>query len=360
MAKVTQKLYKIGYDNINIELDLMAKVLYETPDLFSEILNSHALENVRVCISHPNASGVEVLKDATNIEQDLRPLCFYVHSGDVTILDIYLRGLCAGTHNVYVAARFGTQTRVIYRGVVVVANNPSSDWNQDIKQEEITVCETYGVVDGNVYQVDGDSASITETLKVNGNISATGTLEGNGLRLGNEQVELNDTHCIAFGAVNTDHSDNQIAANKNGSMAFGSVNSDDGFRIVANAQGALAFGMAYQGNIEADGVGSIAAGYGACYALGEGSVAIGQGVVAKTSHSVALGNGTVASDACQVAIGKLNVEDTNDDYAFIIGNGTSYDNRSNAFAIDWQGNLVLFNNGTPVVLTPAKLAALIA
>ena len=31
-----------------------------------------------------------------------------------------------------------------------------------------------------------------------------------------------------------------------------------------------------------------------------------------------------------------------------------------AFAIDWNGNLVLFNAGTPVVLTPAKLAALIA
>ena len=61
-----------------------------------------------------------------------------------------------------------------------------------------------------------------------------------------------------------------------------------------------------------------------------------------------------------MVVGKCNVVDTNGDYALIVGNGTDDEHRSNAFAIDWNGNLVLFNAGTPVVLTPAKLAQLIA
>lgn len=77
-------------------------------------------------------------------------------------------------------------------------------------------------------------------------------------------------------------------------------------------------------------------------------------------NAAAQGTGTIARTTAQMVVGKYNVEDTNGDYALIVGNGTDDNARSNAFAIDWSGNLVLFDNGTPVVLTPSKLATLIA
>lgn len=54
---------------------------------------------------------------------------------------------------------------------------------------------------------------------------------------------------------------------------------------------------------------------------------------------VGFGNGTIPS-AYGIAMGKYNEEDSNDDYALIIGNGTDDDNRSNVFTVDWDGNIV--------------------
>lgn len=56
--------------------------------------------------------------------------------------------------------------------------------------------------------------------------------------------------------------------------------------------------------------------------------------------SHAQNNGTKASSYCQTAMGKYNVEDANDDYALIIGNGTSDNARSNAAAITWLGEYI--------------------
>ena len=36
--------------------------------------------------------------------------------------------------------------------------------------------------------------------------------------------------------------------------------------------------------------------------------------------------------------GKCNIEDTENKYAHIVGNGTSYNKRSNAHTLDWNGN----------------------
>lgn len=55
-------------------------------------------------------------------------------------------------------------------------------------------------------------------------------------------------------------------------------------------------------------------------------------------RTLTVGSGLIASDSDKVVVGKLNVEDTNDDYAFIVGNGVS--TRNNAFTVDWNGNIV--------------------
>lgn len=53
--------------------------------------------------------------------------------------------------------------------------------------------------------------------------------------------------------------------------------------------------------------------------------------------SSTLGEGLIASARDQVATGRFNIADTTS--ALIVGNGTDDSNRSNAFALDWDGNL---------------------
>lgn len=51
------------------------------------------------------------------------------------------------------------------------------------------------------------------------------------------------------------------------------------------------------------------------------------------------GNGTYANGTAQMAIGQYNRIDTNEEYAFIIGDGSSDANRSNLFGIKWNGTI---------------------
>lgn len=98
----------------------------------------------------------------------------------------------------------------------------------------------------------------------------------------------------------------------------------------------------------AAGEGSFAAGASA-YATGKYSVAFGQYgrtdaiasgdtsfVVngrATKANSVAIGKGTLASSNEQIVLGTYNIEDTNGDYSFILGNGTTTSARKNALTI---------------------------
>jgi hypothetical protein len=48
----------------------------------------------------------------------------------------------------------------------------------------------------------------------------------------------------------------------------------------------------------------------------------------------------------------FNIEDTNEKYVSIVGNGTNYNNRSNAHTLDWDGNAWFAGTieGTAVIL----------
>ena len=63
--------------------------------------------------------------------------------------------------------------------------------------------------------------------------------------------------------------------------------------------------------------------------------------------SSSFGEGLIASSEKQAVFGKYNEEDSNDDYALIIGNGTADNARSNAYAQKWDGTHV-FANGTKI------------
>ena len=75
---------------------------------------------------------------------------------------------------------------------------------------------------------------------------------------------------------------------------------------------------------------TVASGY---YSHAEGTGSTASGIA---SH--AEGSGTKASSGNQHVQGKYNIEDTENKYAHIVGNGTSNTKRSNAHTLDWQGN----------------------
>ena len=113
----------------------------------------------------------------------------------------------------------------------------------------------------------------------------------------------------------------------------------------AEGQGTTASG----GQSHAEGAGTTASGYqshaegSSTTASGHQSHAEGSSTTASGLGSHAEGQGTKASSANQHVQGKFNVEDANDTYAFIIGNGSTNNARHNAFAIDWNG--LIYVNG---------------
>ena len=95
---------------------------------------------------------------------------------------------------------------------------------------------------------------------------------------------------------------------------------------------------------------------GSTYAGGAYSHAEGQGTQALKKCSHAGGYKTIANATNQTVIGTYNAVDYINEYAFIVGNGDSESNRSNAFAVKWDGTLVVGG----VAITPAQLTKLLA
>ena len=79
-------------------------------------------------------------------------------------------------------------------------------------------------------------------------------------------------------------------------------------------------------------------------ASGNESHAEGMNTTASGDNSHAEGNHTIAAGDNQHVSGKYNIEDSNDTYAEIVGNGTSNNIRSNARTLDWSGNESLAGN----------------
>lgn len=73
-------------------------------------------------------------------------------------------------------------------------------------------------------------------------------------------------------------------------------------------------------------------------ASGNGSHTEGEFTTASGDCSHAEGGNTIASSNYQHVQGKYNIEDANDKYAHIVGNGKSGMERSNAHTLDWEGN----------------------
>lgn len=231
-----------------------------------------------------------------------------------------------------------------------------------------------------------------------GTISATGAFAhgyavGDGTNNNSAGIKATNTGAIALGSVDRGF----IEASGEGSLAGGSNYPGDTSHIKASGKGSFAHGMTYDYDIIASGEGAVAVGYacsdGDITASGEGSFAGGYGdntasgvasfsfgyeTYATNNYAVAMGNSvtasgesshaegsstvasgdnshaggyaTIAQRASQTVIGEFNEADTGSqaydkgDYAFIIGNGTGNNARSNALTVDWSGNLEAAGN----------------
>lgn len=125
---------------------------------------------------------------------------------------------------------------------------------------------------------------------------------------------------------------NSNTADGNGAVAAGSNNT---------ASGNYTLAMGSQNT--ASGVGASATGSNNT-ASGDYASVTGYGNVASGTCSTVEGNGTIANNACQSVRGRYNVEDVTHTppyggvYLEIVGNGTSNNNRSNAYALTWYGD----------------------
>lgn len=113
----------------------------------------------------------------------------------------------------------------------------------------------------------------------------------------------------------------------------GDISHAEGMGTVASGSYSHAEGAGAEasGNAShAEGTGTLAEGY-ASHAEGYSTKASGEG-----SH--AEGYLTTAFSTYQHVQGRCNIEDANNTYAHIVGNGERGDSRSNAHTLDWEGN----------------------
>ena len=174
--------------------------------------------------------------------------------------------------------------------------------------------------------------------------------EGNNTTASGGDSHAEGQYTTASGGVS--HAEgNNTTASGDMSHAEGSNSTASGYYSHAEGNNTTASGT----NSHAEGVSTTASGDDS-HAEGVSTTASGDDSHAQNIYTIAQGEG-------QTAIGKFNVAQGNSgssastDYAFIIGNGTGVNNRSNALAIKWDGTFV-FANGTEI--TPAQFASLLA
>jgi hypothetical protein len=77
---------------------------------------------------------------------------------------------------------------------------------------------------------------------------------------------------------------------------------------------------------------------GGCHTTGSCAHAEGLGSLASGNQAHVEGRYTIAAGSAQHVEGVANIEDTNNQYIHIAGNGTLPTDRSNAYTLDWNGN----------------------
>lgn len=147
---------------------------------------------------------------------------------------------------------------------------------------------------------------------------------------------------IAEKSLRTVGSKEESDSYKLGKFAFAEGTSTNASGQSSHAEGSGTTARGYTSH--AEGNNTVASGY-ASHAEGNGTIANSFNSHAEGNYAIASGEGshaegyeTIARGEYSHVQGKYNIEDTKNNYAYIVGNGTKNDNRSNANTLDWQGN----------------------
>ncbi len=115
-----------------------------------------------------------------------------------------------------------------------------------------------------------------------------------------------------------------------------------GFNTLADGYGSMALGA----GVEASG--SLSMAFGASSkSTGSSSISLGTNNVASGQNSIAIGTGIYSTKRHSLVVGSYNVFEpcecfgpSIDNALFLVGNGTSFGNRSNAFAVNQNGSII--------------------
>lgn len=140
-----------------------------------------------------------------------------------------------------------------------------------------------------------------------------------------------------IGGLRTIVRGSQAHAEGTDSKALGNESHAEGWKCTASGNGSHAEGR----ESVASGEGSHAEGSRETTASGVASHAEGLATTAQGNCSHSEGRLTVANGSAQHVQGECNVIDNDSKFADIVGNGTDDTHRSNAYALDWDGNLYL-------------------
>lgn len=194
-------------------------------------------------------------------------------------------------------------------------------------------------------RVTDKSLGVTNLFPVNfaqgyGNIAAGGGAHAEG-----KGCKVYDDYAHAEGR-NTEARSFASHAEGRDTKAYGYQSHAEGSKTIALNSASHAEGS----NTQATGAHAHSEGY-YTKAIGKGAHSEGNYCSAISDYSHAAGLYTVANNDYQFVVGKYNlIDDVSSPnysaYAFVIGNGTSKTNRSNAFTIDWEGNIETQNKIT--------------
>ena len=211
-----------------------------------------------------------------------------------------------------------------YRGTILSIDNVNNkvvilaskkDW--DFTVAEATIESPY-----NWFFVNGGLVGSTEILDNSGAFSTH--VEGsNGVAFFNSHCEGRSCEATGYGA----HAEGYYT------IASGERAHSENYKTVACGHESHAEGMKTKANgysSHTEGVQTETSGYG--------SHAENHLTKAKGDYSHSEGSNTIASSQSQHVEGAFNIEDTNNTYLHIIGNGKSEGSRSNAMTVDWHGN----------------------
>ena len=201
-------------------------------------------------------------------------------------------------------------------------------------------------IDGSiVHKIDKAFLPDINTLKNLVDGSIPGSVRASGTTIENDDYAMG-VYATAFG-YNTKASGDNSYAEGYETTASGSASHAEGSKTIASgdcshAEGSETSASGWASHAEGS---NTTASVSSAHAEGHNTTASewashaeGESTVASSRCSHAEGMGTISSYIAQHAQGKYNIEDKNNKYAHIVGNGSSDTARSNAHTLDWDGN----------------------